>query len=78
MNRSLSIPEWHRMAMEGAAPPVRILLNGGSMFPLIRWNRDYVTIAPLKEPPVIGDIVLIAEREGLTAHANAIKVRFED
>ncbi|MBQ3856627.1 MAG: histidinol dehydrogenase, partial [Ruminococcus sp.] len=23
------------------------------------------------------DIVLIAEREGLTAHANAIKVRFE-
>ena len=24
------------------------------------------------------DIVLIAEREGLTAHANAIKVRFED
>ena len=61
MNRSLSIPEWHRMAMEGAAPPVRILLNGGSMFPLIRWNRDYVTIAPLKEPPVIGDIVLIAE-----------------
>ena len=24
------------------------------------------------------DIVLIAEREGLTAHANAIKVRFEE
>jgi histidinol dehydrogenase len=24
------------------------------------------------------DIVLVAEREGLTAHANAIKVRFED
>ena len=24
------------------------------------------------------DIVLIAEREGLTAHANAIKVRFEN
>ena len=58
MNRSLSIPEWHNMALKGIAPPVRILLNGGSMFPLIRWNKDYVTIVPLKEAPDVGDIVL--------------------
>ena len=61
MNRSISIPEWHQMATMGAAPPVRIQLNGFSMYPLIRWRRDYVTIAPLKECPVIGDIVLFCE-----------------
>ena len=61
MNRTISIPEWHRMATEGTAPPVRIMLNGGSMFPLIRWNRDYVTIIPLKENPAAGDIILFTE-----------------
>ena len=61
MNKSLSIPEWHQMAMEGKAPPVRILLNGGSMFPLIRWNKDYVTIVALDRTLVPGDIVLVSE-----------------
>ena len=61
MNMSLSIPEWHRMALEGAAPPVRILLNGGSMNPLIRWNKDYVTIIPPDRKLVPGDIVLFIE-----------------
>ena len=27
---------------------------------------------------VYGDVVLFAESEGLTAHANSVKVRFED
>ena len=61
MNKSLSIPEWHRMALEGNAPPVRIPLNGNSMFPLIRWGKDFVTIIPLDRELKIGDIVLIAE-----------------
>lgn len=63
MNRSLSIPEWHQLALTGIAPPVRILLNGGSMNPLIRWNKDYVTIVPLDRELVLGDIVLFAESE---------------
>lgn len=63
MNKSLAIPEWHQMALEGNAPPVRILLNGGSMAPLIRWNRDYVTIVPLENSPAIGDIVLFVEAD---------------
>ncbi len=61
MNRSFSIPEWHQMAIGGTAPPVRILLNGGSMNPLIRWNKDYVTIVPPDRELVPGDIVLFVE-----------------
>ena len=61
MIKTISIPEWHQLAEKGAAPPVRIQLNGGSMSPLIRWNRDYVTIIPLEEKPAVGDIVLFYE-----------------
>ena len=63
MNRSLSIHEWHQMAMEGNAPPVRIPLNGYSMFPLIRKGLDYVTIVPLDRDLIPGDIVLFAETD---------------
>ena len=60
-NRSLSIQEWHQMAMEGKAPPVRIQLNGYSMFPLVRKGMDYVTIIPLDRELILGDIVLFFE-----------------
>ncbi len=58
MIKTISIPEWHQLAEKGAAPPVRIQLRGWSMFPLVRMDRDYVTVVPLKEKPTIGDIVL--------------------
>lgn len=61
MKKTISIPEWHLMAEKGDAPPVRIQLNGNSMFPLVRMNRDYVTVVPLEGEPVIGDIVLFCE-----------------
>ncbi len=61
MNQSISVREWHQMALEGSAPPVRILLNGGSMQPLIRMNRDYVTIVQPDEDLQVGDIVLFYE-----------------
>ena len=41
-----------------------------------RSSYIYYTEEALREAK--DDIVLIAEREGLTAHANAIKVRFEE
>ncbi|MBR6983586.1 MAG: histidinol dehydrogenase [Ruminococcus sp.] len=41
-----------------------------------RTSYTYYTEDALRQAK--DDIVLIAEREGLTAHANAIKVRFED
>ena len=61
LTRTLSIPEWRRLASEGAALPVRIRLSGSSMFPLIRGNTDYVTVSPLCGPPAVGDIVLFCE-----------------
>lgn len=48
------------MAQNGTNLPVRIPLMGYSMFPLIRYNRDLVTIMPIQEPLQIGDIVLFS------------------
>ena len=73
MGRSLSIPEWHRMAEEGTAPPVRIQLNGGSMFPLVRRNRDYVTVVQLQKEPVAGDLVLFTD--GIPDHYIVHRIR---
>lgn len=61
MIKTISIPEWHQLAESGTALPVRIQLNGSSMAPLIRINHDYVTVIPLKETPIAGDIVLFFE-----------------
>ena len=61
MKRTLSIPEWHQLAQEGKAPPVRIQLNGRSMNPLIRGYHDYVTVIPLQDQLQIGDIVMFCE-----------------
>ena len=60
-NISISIPEWHRMAEQGKTVPVRILINGDSMYPLIRMNRDYVTIVPMDGEPFVGEIVLFSD-----------------
>ena len=54
---------WHQMAMEGTAPPVRIVLMGNSMYPLVRYNKDYVTIAPWEGELTIGDIVLFIDQK---------------
>ena len=61
MKRSLPISEWHQLAQEGAAPPVRIQLSGNSMFPLIRHQRDYVIVISPDNSVSVGDIVLLCE-----------------
>lgn len=60
-NHSLSVSEWHRLSLEGTMLPVRTLVDGRSMEPLIRYNRDYVTIIPLHESLAEGDIVLFSD-----------------
>ena len=61
MNRTLSVTEWHQLAREGTSIPVKIPLMGLSMFPLIRYNRDMVTVMPVETAPQKGDIVLFED-----------------
>ena len=61
MIQDLSLAEWHKLAEEGVCPPMRIRVSGISMFPLIRHQRDYVTIRPIRETPIRGDIILFAD-----------------
>ena len=58
---SLSIAEWHELAMKGTVLPMHIPINGVSMYPLIRRNRDRVSIVPAGEMLTVGDIVLFAD-----------------
>ena len=61
---TLSVVQWRRLTQEGVYIPVRIQLNGSSMQPLIRRERDYVTIHPIHRPLKRGDIVLFADNTG--------------
>lgn len=63
MNKTISILEWNKLANEGTAPPVRIQLNGVSMYPLIRMNLDYVTVASISDTLATGDVVLFKNRD---------------
>lgn len=62
--RSISVADWHTWTLEGNDLPVTVFLSGDSMRPLIRRNRDAVTILPLRRPVRRGDIVLIADENG--------------
>ena len=63
-NRTLSVAQWRELTLEGLYIPVRIQLNGHSMRPLVRKQRDFVTIHPLKRPLQRGDVVLFADNIG--------------
>lgn len=54
----LSVADWHQAACDGINLPIRFQVNGSSMQPFIRKNRDFVTVVPLRRPPRVGDIVL--------------------
>ena len=41
--------------------PMRIQVSGNSMFPLIRSQRDYVTIYPFQGSPRRGDVILFLD-----------------
>ena len=61
MKQQISIPQWHAMAQTGCIIPMRIPIHGNSMYPLVRMDRDLVTVVPLEEMPRAGDIVLFAD-----------------
>ena len=62
--RGLTIAQWRALAQDGTPIPVTIPLDGVSMQPLIRRNRDLVTIIPLARDPLPGDVVLFEQPAG--------------
>ena len=62
--RGLSIAQWLELVSDGAPIPVAVFLDGASMEPLIRRNRDLVTIVPLARGPLPGDVVLFEQPAG--------------
>lgn len=63
-SRQLSVRKWHELAKAGASIPMRTMLDGISMYPLVRRNRDYVTIIFIHRELMIGDIVLFVDIRG--------------
>lgn len=62
--RSLGVEQWRALARAGTRLPVRLTLDGVSMQPLIRKNRDVVIMLPLERPVKRGDIVLFRRGDG--------------
>ena len=60
----LSLEQWRELGMNGVAIPMSIPLHGTSMKPLIRPEKDTVTIVPLAREPMVGDIVLFRRSDG--------------
>lgn len=60
-SKKITIQTWHEMALQGVRLPMRIPINGVSMYPLIRRNRDMVTLMPVEAPLQRGDIVMFAD-----------------
>lgn len=62
--RSISMEQWHAWSKTGSAPAVTTRLYGDSMGPLIRREKDEVTIQPLSRKLKRGDIVLFRSEYG--------------
>ncbi len=63
--RSLSVEQWHRLALDGACTSVNLKLSGASMQPLIRKEKDTVTVVPVFRELKCGDIVLVSRADGV-------------
>lgn len=61
MNKTISIEDWLTLSRSGIDVPCEIMLDGVSMQPLIRKNKDRVTIIPLRREVKLGDIVLFRD-----------------
>ena len=60
----IDLEKWRELGENGVAIPMKIHLNGFSMMPLIRAEKDIVTIIPLVRKPMVGDIVLFRRTDG--------------
>ena len=58
------VEKWRELGDKGIVIPMKIPLHGDSMMPLIRPEKDIVTIMPLTRAPMVGDIVLFRRSDG--------------
>lgn len=64
LDTGLSLEKWRELGKNGVSIPMKIPLHGSSMKPLIRPEKDLVTVMPLVREPLVGDIVLFRKRNG--------------
>jgi hypothetical protein len=60
----ICLEKWRELGENGAGIPVKMSLHGISMKPLIRPEKDIVTIMPLVRNPMVGDIVMFRRADG--------------
>ncbi len=73
----ISVEQWHELALEGISSAVTLRLDGESMRPLIRKQRDSVTVFPVSRPIKKGDIVLFIRHDGTYVIHRAYKIKGE-
>lgn len=73
--RQISISQWRTLADQGTVLPMQIPLDGDSMRPLVRRNRDLVSIVPLARPLKRGDVVLFEMPKGRYVVHRVRKIR---
>ena len=62
--KTISVEEWHNLIQSGVDIPVVIMLHGNSMYPLVRYMRDQVTVCKCCRRILPGDIVLFQRSDG--------------
>ena len=62
--KSISVEEWYKLSASGTEIPVTLKLNGESMRPLIRKQRDAVTVVRVCRELKRGDVVLFLRKDG--------------
>lgn len=71
----ISVAEWHELSLNATDIPVTLRLNGCSMQPLIRKQKDIVTVVPVNRPVRTGDIVLFARSDGVYVIHRICKIK---
>lgn len=60
----IPVDEWYSLSLDDTAVKVKTRIMGHSMQPLIRRNKDFVTIQPMTRKVLKGDIVLFRNVDG--------------
>ncbi len=74
---TVSVKQWYELSSAGLSAPVTIKLDGESMRPLIRKQKDSVTIEHLNRQLKKGDVVLFMRNDGVYVVHRVYKINGE-